>query len=284
MEKTLQHPFYGYVKKKDYLVCIDSDGCAMDTMDIKHLQCFGPCMVKEWELGTWKDDILNRWNQVNLYSMTRGINRFKALAIVLGEIHQTYKEIPDIEKLVQWTDTSDELSNAALSDIAVETGSICLKKALHWSSEVNFEIEKLPEASKVPFAGVKEGLAFVHKYADIAIVSSANQDAVFAEWDAHGLMKHVDIMLAQNAGSKAYCIEKLLEYGYENNHVMMTGDAPGDLTAAEQNHVFFYPILVSQEHASWNGIREAVTRLADGTFSEVYQKEFIEAFKHNLMA
>lgn len=31
-----------YVKKKDFLICVDSDGCAMDTMDIKHIKCFGP--------------------------------------------------------------------------------------------------------------------------------------------------------------------------------------------------------------------------------------------------
>lgn len=29
-----------FAKRKDYLVCVDSDGCAMDTMDIKHFKCF----------------------------------------------------------------------------------------------------------------------------------------------------------------------------------------------------------------------------------------------------
>jgi len=27
-----------FVKKKEYLLCVDSDGCAMDTMDIKHFK------------------------------------------------------------------------------------------------------------------------------------------------------------------------------------------------------------------------------------------------------
>ena len=77
--------FENFQKKQEYLICIDSDGCAMDTMDIKHFKCFGPCMVKEWGLEPWKEALLKRWNEVNLYSMTRGINRFKALAIVLRE-------------------------------------------------------------------------------------------------------------------------------------------------------------------------------------------------------
>ena len=79
-----------YVKKKEYLLCVDSDGCAMDTMDIKHFKCFGPCMVEEWGLEEWKEEILNRWNEINLYTMTRGINRFKGLAMALNEINDKF--------------------------------------------------------------------------------------------------------------------------------------------------------------------------------------------------
>ena len=60
-------PFHSFQKKKDYLVCIDSDGCAMDTMDVKHIRCFGPCLVAEWGLEDWREPILARWNDINLY-------------------------------------------------------------------------------------------------------------------------------------------------------------------------------------------------------------------------
>ena len=79
-----------YTKKHDYLICVDSDGCAMDTMDIKHFRCFGPCMVEEWGLGQWAEPVLSRWNDINLYTMTRGINRFKGLAMALREINEQY--------------------------------------------------------------------------------------------------------------------------------------------------------------------------------------------------
>lgn len=49
-----------YVKKKEYLVCVDSDGCAMDTMDVKHFRCFGPCMIREWRLEQWKEETEKR--------------------------------------------------------------------------------------------------------------------------------------------------------------------------------------------------------------------------------
>ena len=46
----MSNKFGEYTKRSDFLVCVDSDGCAMDTMDIKHIRCFGPCMVAEWGL------------------------------------------------------------------------------------------------------------------------------------------------------------------------------------------------------------------------------------------
>lgn len=51
--------FDTFERKHDYLVCVDSDGCVMDTMNCKHFHCFGPCMVTEWGLEEWKDEILN---------------------------------------------------------------------------------------------------------------------------------------------------------------------------------------------------------------------------------
>jgi len=89
-----------FKRQKDFLVCVDSDGCAMDTMDIKHFRCFGPCMTAEWGLEEWREEILSRWNEINLYTMTRGINRFKGLVKVLSEVREKYCEIEDLESLV----------------------------------------------------------------------------------------------------------------------------------------------------------------------------------------
>ena len=60
--------FDTFERKHDFLVCVDSDGCVMDTMNCKHFHCFGPCMVTEWGLEAWKDTILERWNVINLFS------------------------------------------------------------------------------------------------------------------------------------------------------------------------------------------------------------------------
>lgn len=273
----------GYIKKKEFLVCVDSDGCAMDTMDIKHIRCFGPCMVEEWGLKQWKTEILDRWNEINLYTMTRGINRYKGLSMALQEIDQKYRPIEDLDTLAEWVKTSPELSNGALQSAIDQKDSISLKKALSWSKAVNASINQLPEEEKRPFEGVKEALALAHEKVDVAIVSSANPDAVLEEWERFGLLEYTDIVLAQDAGSKAYCISELLKAGYEKDHVLMCGDAPGDLKAAEQNGVFYYPILVRREKESWDEFREsALGKLLEGSYEGDYQQEKINAFVENL--
>lgn len=273
-----------FKKKKDFLVCVDSDGCAMDTMDIKHFECFGPCMVNEWSLERWEQKILDRWNEINLYTMTRGINRFKGLSLALTEINEQYCEIADLDALNKWVNESDELSNNALERaISQNPDYVSLKKALSWSKAVNEEITKLPDEKKKPFEMAKEALEFAHKRADVAIVSSANLDAVLEEWEKYGLLEHTDIVLAQNAGSKAFCIGELLKKGYKKENVLMCGDAPGDKAASEKNGVFYYPILVRKEKLSWEEfIACGFERLLDGTYVGEYQQLKNDEFLKNL--
>ena len=128
-------------------------------------------------------------------------------------------------------------------------------------------------------------LAFAHQRADVAIVSSANLGAVLEEWEMYGLLEHTDIVLAQNAGSKAFCIAELLKKEYAPDHVLMCGDAPGDKQAAEKNGVFYYPILVRNEKASWEEfIAEGFDRLLAGTYAGAYQAKKNEQFLRNLGA
>lgn len=263
--------FDSFERKHDYLVCVDSDGCVMDTMNCKHFHCFGPCMVKEWGLEQWQEEILSRWNEINLFSMTRGINRFKGLAIALKEINETYMPIPGMETLCHWAETAPALSNDAVQKAAQAQqdpdGKLILEKALRWSKAVNAAIVELEESLKVPYDGAKEGLAAAHTFADVAMVSSANRDAVEEEWGKFGLLEHTDIVLAQDVGSKAACIREMLRFGYDPEKVLMIGDAPGDCDAAEKNGVFYYPILVNHEKESWEeAVATAYGKLQNGGY------------------
>ena len=279
--------FDSYKAKKDLLVCVDSDGCAMDTMNCKHFHCFGPRMVDEWNLHEWQEEILERWNEINLYQMTRGINRFAGLAMALGEINEKYTRIPGLEALQHWAKTTRALSNGAIKDAAAALPAgderTCLEKALNWSNAVNASIIDLPAELKIPFEGARDGLAAAHKIADVAVVSSANRSAVEEEWEEHKLTPHMDIILAQDVGSKAFCIGEMLKFGYDKDKTIMVGDAVGDMEAADKNGVFFFPILVNHEKDSWDElVSVGLPRLVNGSFGGEYQDSLRKRFIENL--
>lgn len=266
------------------IICFDSDGCVMDTMEVKHHHCFGPCFIREWELDTWREPLLKRWNEINLYESTRGINRFKGLALILREVDKSYTPVPGLRALEQWTQTGSELSESALKDALEKLpegeNRACLAKALAWSRATNAAIEALPEEEKAAFPGAREGLAAAAAYAMVAVVSSANRDAVEAEWSRCGLLEYVDVVMAQDNGSKAECLRRLSERVAPEN-ILMVGDAPGDRAAAEKNGVWFYPILARREAESWQRFPENAEAFLQGKYAQ-RQPELLAEFTANL--
>lgn len=271
-----------FKKSKQYLVCVDSDGCAMDTMDVKHKKCFGPKAIEQWNLEAIETTFLETWNRVNLYSRTRGINRFKGLVKTFELLVAMGIDMPNCSSISEWIQTSDEQSNPALEKAIARTNDPQLIKTLAWSEAVNKAIRELPEDDE-PFPNVKEGLKIVSAVADVAIVSSANGGAVQREWTRHDLVPYVQVLLGQEAGSKATCIRGLKEKNYSENQVLMVGDALGDLEAAVTNRVLYYPILVGQEGFSWTRLAsEAIVKFIDGSYRGEYQQKLIDQFKANL--
>lgn len=269
------------MEKRKFLVCVDSDGCAMDTMDMKHKNCFGPQMVKFWGLENHKKEVLDIWNKINLYSETRGTNRFPGLELTLKACREKGFLQEDFSPLTKWLETASGFSNGTLKAALDEEKNPLLEKVLLWSENVNAAIKKLPPSH--PFDGVKETLEYMGKYADLAVVSSANREAVEGEWTRHGMIGLVKEVMAQDSGSKAACIGKLLEEGYEKDCVMMIGDAPGDRKAAEKNGVLFYPVVIRREEECWKKLKkEAFVRFMDGTYKGSFQDGLLNQFHEAL--
>ena len=278
----MENTFEKYEKSQEFLVCVDSDGCAMNTMEIKHRTCFAPEMIKTWSLFEKEEYILNLWYDLNLYKKTRGINRFKGLSETFKIISKEGIEIEDLDSLINWVDTTNELSNKSLQKEIEKTDSKALKMAYEWSLNVNKSIEELPKGDE-PFENVKEGLEALSKIVDIAVVSSANDEALNDEWSRNDFVKYLRALLGQGSGTKQHCIAELKKKGYETNKILMVGDAVGDLQAAQNNNVNFYPILVNKEGYSWERLlNEAVPKLINGTFDEAYQNQLIEEFNESL--
>lgn len=90
--------------KDKYIVCIDSDGCVMDTMNYKHELCFGPIAAKIWNVENEKR-FLQIWNIVNLFSLTRGINRFKGLYLSFDIMSKEDKSVKALKEVEHWAKT-----------------------------------------------------------------------------------------------------------------------------------------------------------------------------------
>lgn len=274
---------FDFSRSSEYVVCIDSDGCAMDTMEVKHRECFGPQWILTYGLDSYFDECMELWLSINLYSMTRGINRFKGLALALMEAEKRgYKKIEGLSSFVKWTQETKELSNPSLMAFSQKDSSPCAELALLWSIRTNRAIHGLPDHD-MPFPNVKWSMDEMAKKADLVAVSSANQEAVEAEWTKHRLKEDCKALLTQEAGSKAFCIGELIQRGYEPEKVLMVGDAPGDLDAAQKNGVRFYPILVGKEGKSWAKLLdEAFPKFISGEFDADYQEALIHEFETNL--
>lgn len=266
--------FNGFEPSKNWLVCVDSDGCAMDTMDVKHIKCFCPQWLEVFELTGYKDEATKLWLDINLYTATRGINRFAGLAAACAEMSRRGAAIEGLNALLTWVGQSKELSNPALAEYSAQHPSVCLRKALEWSRRVNAAIAALTEEAH-PYPMVLEGLRSISEQADVVGVSSANDAAVQAEWQKHGLKQYTRLLCCQEAGTKSEIIKKLLTFAYPVQNVLMVGDAFGDRAAARENGIWFYPILTGKEAASWERLtKETVPRLIDGSFDKALQDTY----------
>ena len=252
----------------------------MDTMNSKHFNSFGPEYVKTYGLEEYREEALQHWNEVNLFSGTRGINRFKGLAMALREMsNRKGIKFDGLEGFEDWCENAPQLSNPALLEECQKTRNECMEKALLWSIHVNLSIVEAQDED-MPFENVKDAMDEMSKHADLTAVSSANGQAVDSEWTKHKIKENCRVLLCQEAGSKAYCIERLLEKGYDKSKVLMVGDAPGDKKAALDNGVRFYPIIVEKEGFSWKRLKEeASVKLLNGEFDDNYQEQLIKEFE-----
>lgn len=275
-----------YSKSKNILICIDSDGCAFDTMEIKWKECFIPMLIKVFELQAIAKYVREEAERINLYASTRGVNRFVGLPILFEalakreEVKQYGFELPAITPLIHWIEQTDKLSIASLQEELQRNKEPILEKIINWSNEVNKAIREIVYGVP-PFPYAKEALKEISSYADIAVVSSANLAAIQTEWSEHELTQYVAILCGQEMGTKKECIKLLKALGYD--FIMMIGDALGDLEAARFNEVSFYPIIAGRESESWKiFLWEIIDKVVSKAYEGPYEEELIKKFEKSL--
>lgn len=271
-----------FIPRHDYLICFDSDGTVMDTMTVKHSQCLCPTLIEVWGLKAWETPVTQLWHDINLFQITRGVNRFKALALALRVINDKYTPIEGLADLEAWVSSGSTLSGDALEVLVANLHSEALKKAFLWTETVNKKIALIPLADKKPFPGAAHGLKAASEFADIAVISTANREALLEEWGEYALLDYADVILAQDSGSKEHCISELLKKGYHKSHILMVGDAPGDMDAAKQNKVYFYPMLCGHEEECWAELKDIGYGKLRSADYKPYEASRVYAFFRNL--
>jgi phosphoglycolate phosphatase-like HAD superfamily hydrolase len=275
-------------KEKDFFVGIDSDGCAFDTMEVKHKECFIPNIINSWDLQAVSRFARDAAEFVNLYSQWRGINRFPALLMTFDLLSDWPEPVqrgyvaPQVDSLREWVDTETRLSSQTLTDKVAETRDPILTKALEWSDAVNETVGKIVRGVP-PFPFVRESLAKLSDAADVMVVSATPNEALEREWKEHDIAGYARMICGQEMGSK----KEHLQYGaggkYEPEKILMVGDAPGDMKAAKANDALFYPVNPGEETASWERFyEEAIDKFLNGDYAGAYEQKLIEEFMAHL--
>ena len=269
--------------KHDFFIGIDSDGCVFDSMEIKHKECFTPMFVKHHNLQAVSKYAREVWDFVNLYSKTRGANRFPALIRALNllrersEVQSRKVNVPSYPALEDWIKRESKLGNATLA-AEVEGGNHDLSHIKKWSDEVNEQVSDIVHGVP-PFPLLRETLDKSLPQADMMVISQTPCDALQREWAEHDISKYVEIIAGQEMGTKTEHLKFAAVGKYDSNKILMIGDAPGDHKAAKANGVLFYPILPGHEERSWERLHtEALDRFFSGTYAGEYEEKLFLEF------
>lgn len=276
-------PLEKFTKKHDFLVAIDSDGCAFDSMEIKHKECFIPNFIRHMGLQAVSKYAREACEFTNLYSKTRGANRFPAYLLALDLLEKRPEavargaKIPKLQGVRDWVKRESKLSSGSCKSEAEKTGDADLQRAATWSAAVDACIKETVH-DVPPFPGVRESLERLTGKVDMIVCSATPTPALIKEWQEHGIEKYVAEICGQEVGSKAEILAAAIAKGFAPDHILMVGDAPGDMKAARSNGACFFPINPGHEEASWVKFKEGVDRFLAGTYAGAYEAALVAEF------
>lgn len=269
---------------KRYLIGIDSDGTVFDSMVIKHRRVFQPVALAIWDLASVASVYCAIAESINLYSVHRGINRFAGLAMAFERLAvqspEGRKAVEGYVDLQEFVVSSGALSHAALEEYNRSKQSAFLDRVLEWSQRSDVLYSEIMEAEGNPsYPFVHESLERASEQADIFVISSSSRKTLEHDWGNAGLLPLVARIEGQEQGSKTCQLKSALQGRYAPNCALMMGDALGDLEAAQEHDILFYPIKPGAESASWERFAtEAIDHFLNGTYAGDYEQGLLSEF------
>ena len=288
MSQEPQAALKNFQPKHEYFVGIDSDGCAFNSMEVKHNDSFSVNLIKHFGLAAISRQVHQVWDFVNLYSKTRGTNRFKAIILSsdflreMPKVQKTGVPIPELPYLREWAEKETKLGNPALEEaIKNATGEKHkeLSKVLEWSLAVNETIAEIVH-DLPPFPCVRESLQKLQGRADAIVVSATPYEALKREWEEHKIDQYVAVIAGQEMGTKSEHLTLTTKGKYAPNHILMIGDSPGDLKAGQDVNALFFPVNPGYEEESWKRfVNEGMDKFFSNEYAGDYETGLIEEFQ-----
>ena len=160
--------------------------------------------------------------------------------------------------------------------------TLILKKS---SDGLKLSIKILPKGSGAYLLFRMPGHAIekMSSIADLMIVSQTPLEALEREWREHNLEKHIIAIAGQEHGTKTEHIALAAKTKYPDNKILMIGDARGDLEAAKNNGISFFPIIPGKEDSSWERFTdEGLEKFRKGLFEGSYETGLLSEFEESL--
>jgi len=131
-----------------------------------------------------------------------------------------------------------------------------------------------------PFPYVRQSLECLAGKADVMVVSATPVEALEREWRENAIAQLVAMIAGQEHGSKKEHLALAAVGKYDLDKILMIGDAPGDMNAALDNRVLFYPIDPGREDESWQRFfEEALPKFLNGEYAGAYMDAQIARFE-----
>ena len=276
-------------KKHEFFIGFDSDGCVFDSMEVKQKECFCPAFINAYNLQSASKYAREIWEFVNLYSKTRGCNRFYAIDYAMKMIAERPEILKrgcrpmDTADLENWLASENKLGNPALEAYLKKVESPTLRQTLEWSCDVNRRVAEMMRKGIPPLPGVLSVLQRASRQADMIVVSQTPLEALEREWAEQNMAGYVNMICGQEHGTKAEHLKFSAAGKYPADQILMVGDAPGDCKAARSNGVLFFPIIPEHEEESWTELdTEGLDRFFGKGYAGEYQEKLLARFDASL--
>ena len=194
--------------KHKFLVGIDSDGCAFDTMELKHKECFIPNIIQQLRAAR-RQQVRPRGGRVRQpvfqeprHQSLSGPDRDARVAAKRPEVQARGIDDPHSRRAGRLDEGETKLANPALAAAVEEDGRSRSEAGLAWSKAVNETIDRMVRG--VPPFPVRARVAWKSCEARPTCWSSRPRPTKRShrEWEEHDLDKYVAAICGQEIGTK----------------------------------------------------------------------------------